>query len=258
MNRPLALVSSAALLLAACRTAPPDGSSRSPNAVATHPAPTPNTTTAPTAKTAAESESPVVWAITSSMASSIASAAAPARKIVVHLVPLGDVPQLDLEVAAEGMRAHAPLSVSLEPREALPDAAKTKEKGRFSADALLSFLQKITAGAGEKVLGVTDVDIVTPKNGVANWGVLGLGAIDGKACVISTHRMRRKWEPGGGAPETLVRERLWKISLHEIGHTLGLPHCPNAGCLMEDAQGTVKTVDAETALCATCRARFGE
>ncbi|MBI2396030.1 MAG: hypothetical protein HYV09_41085 [Deltaproteobacteria bacterium] len=248
MRRLVAPITAAALLLVGCRTAPPDAPSTSQ--------------TAPSAKTAASpgaSESPTASAITSAITSAGASssASAPARSIVVHLVPLGDVPQLDLEVAAAGMRSRAPLSISIEKREPLPDAAKTTEKGRFSADALLTFLQKITAAPGEKVLGVTDVDIVTPKNGVANWGVLGLGALDGKMCVISTFRMRRKWEPGGGAPEALVRERLWKISLHEIGHTLGLPHCPNAGCLMEDAQGTVKTVDSETALCATCRARFG-
>ena len=51
----------------------------------------------------------------------------------------------------------------------------------------------------------------------------------------------------GGASEALVRERLWKVAIHELGHTLGLPHCPNNGCLMQDAHGTVKT---------DCGARF--
>jgi archaemetzincin len=53
-----------------------------------------------------------------------------------------------------------------------------------------------------------------------------------------------------------VRERLWKISLHELGHTLGLEHCPTKGCIMEDGHGTVKTTDAETELCAPCAAKF--
>ena len=53
-----------------------------------------------------------------------------------------------------------------------------------------------------------------------------------------------------------MRERLWKISIHELGHTFGLPHCPNKGCLMQDAHGTVKTVDEESELCGDCRARF--
>ena len=31
------------------------------------------------------------------------------------------------------------------------------------------------------------------------------------------------------------------IVAHEFGHNLGLPHCPNKGCIMEDAKGTVST-----------------
>jgi len=44
--------------------------------------------------------------------------------------------------------------------------------------------------------------------------------------------------------------------VHEIGHTLGLQHCPNVGCLMEDAEGKVATCDREYDLCAECRARL--
>jgi archaemetzincin len=67
--------------------------------------------------------------------------------------------------------------------------------------------------------------------------------------------MKRKWE-NGGAPDGLVRERLWKIAIHELGHTLGLEHCPTSGCIMEDAHGTVKTTDREKELCSSCAQRY--
>jgi predicted Zn-dependent protease len=35
---------------------------------------------------------------------------------------------------------------------------------------------------------------------------------------------------------------------HEIGHVLGAPHGGAKGCLMNDAQGTIRTVDAEHGL----------
>ena len=106
-----------------------------------------------------------------------------------------------------------------------------------------------------KWMGVTDVDIVARKGNNDNWGVLGLGAVDGRCSVLSTFRMQRRWE-NGGASDEVVKDRLWKTAVHELGHTLGLSHCPTRGCIMEDAHGTVKTTDRETDLCDDCRKRF--
>jgi archaemetzincin len=117
-------------------------------------------------------------------------------------------------------------------------------------------MDSVASPAG-KWMALTDVDIVTKKGSNENWGILGLGAIDGRCSVLSTFRMERRWE-NGGAPEDVVRQRLWKTAVHELGHTLGLPHCPHRGCIMEDAHGTVKTTDRETDLCDDCARRFRE
>ncbi len=204
---------------------------------------------------ATTSATPVASVSASTSVSASAFATPAMSKLVVHLVPLGDLPEATLLQTVEGLHTQVP-TMRVVVEKALPlDEAKTAEKGRYSADKLLRVLERVPAAPIDKVMGVAEIDIVTPKNGVTNWGILGLGSIDGKSCVISTYRMRRVFEKGG-VPESLVRERLWKISLHELGHTFGLEHCPNVGCLMQDAQGTVKTVDDEHALCDTCAARY--
>jgi archaemetzincin len=68
--------------------------------------------------------------------------------------------------------------------------------------------------------------------------------------VISTFRCKRDVTPN----EATIR--LGKVSVHEIGHTFGLEHCPNRGCLMEDAQGKVATSDREYDLCVDCRGQL--
>jgi predicted Zn-dependent protease len=69
---------------------------------------------------------------------------------------------------------------------------------------------------------------------------------------VSTYRLGR-----GAATETVADERLVKAVGHELGHTFGLDHCSTPGCLMADACGTIRTVDAGTGrLCPACLARL--
>ena len=95
---------------------------------------------------------------------------------------------------------------------------------------------------------MTSVDISTAKPPNGDWGIFGLGQMPGKSCVVSDFRLHKK----GGITST---ERLGRVAIHEIGHTLGLDHCPTPKCTMSDAKGAMKTVDEETGFCGLCRRR---
>jgi archaemetzincin len=132
----------------------------------------------------------------------------------------------------------------------LPKEAYYAPRKRYRAEKLLDTLEKIIPTDGLRILGLTAVDISTTKEGNPDWGILGLATVDGKVCVISAFRTQR------GVTAEQARIRLGKTAVHEIGHTLGLEHCPNPGCLMQDGHGSVLTTDGEYDLCQRCRTRM--
>ena len=107
------------------------------------------------------------------------------------------------------------------------------------------------------ILGLTTKDISTtkkdalgntrkPEKKYKDWGVFGLGYCPGGSCIVSTYRFKNN---------TLkFVDRFKKICVHEIGHNLGLKHCPNESCVMRDAAESIKTIDlVELNLCDACR-----
>jgi len=88
-----------------------------------------------------------------------------------------------------------------------------------------------------KLLGVTDKDLCIP---ILTY-VFGEAQVGGTAAVVSLARLRQ--EHYGLAPDRpLLLERLRKESLHELGHTFGLVHCPSRDCVMY-LSNTVVDVD---------------
>jgi archaemetzincin len=184
-----------------------------------------------------------------------ASPAPAEKRFVVRLLPLGDVAQATIEKAAAGIESHGPIKAIVEKRLPLPPKTESSQKGRYRSELLLDWMAGLDLPGGGKLLGITDIDIVARKGGNPNWGVLGLGAIDGRMCVISTFRMKKK-KGGGTVTDDIVTERLWKTAIHEVGHTIGIDHCPVRGCLMQDARGTVFTTDEEHDFCPKCAETF--
>ncbi|WP_374679434.1 hypothetical protein [Hymenobacter sp. J193] len=123
---------------------------------------------------------------------------------------------------------------------ALPKQAYYAPRHRYRADLLLRFLVS-RHQPDTVVIGLTQLDISTTKNGVHDWGIIGLGYCPGRACVISSFRLKRRD----------LSTQFYKVVLHEIGHTEGLPHCATRTCFMRDAEGR-NPIDEETGFCRTC------
>jgi archaemetzincin len=102
---------------------------------------------------------------------------------------------------------------------------------------------------GGKVLAVTDQDLFIP---VLTY-VFGEAQLDGVAALCSTARLKEGVELVG---PRLLRERLAKEAVHEVGHAFGLRHCDAPGRVMGRSPG-LAGVDRKThELCGTCRQRL--
>ena len=121
-----------------------------------------------------------------------------------------------------------------------PSFAWRPVRGRYRADSLIRFLSGRTPEK-EVTIGLTHFDVSTTKDGKEDWGVMGLGFRPGKACVISSYRIKGKNR----------EEKFAKVVVHEFGHTRGLDHCPVKTCLMRDAEGK-DHLDEETGFCKKC------
>jgi archaemetzincin len=73
--------------------------------------------------------------------------------------------------------------------------------------------------------------------------------------VVSVHRLRQEFY-GLPADSGVLRERLVREAVHELGHTFALRHCDDWQCAMASSS-SVEAIDLKgPALCPMCRAKI--
>lgn len=173
-------------------------------------------------------------------------------RMTLAIQPIGPINNTLLDQVAESLRSTYDFDIFLLDPVPLPAEAFYPPRKRYRAEKILDYIERVESPRFQKVLAVTAVDISTTKGAYPDWGIFGLAYLSARPCVVSTFRLKRN----ASTQQMLVR--LLKVVRHEVGHTLGLPHCPNRGCVMEDANGSIASVDSgDGTFCKACASAAG-
>lgn len=176
------------------------------------------------------------------------------EKVGLILQPLGQVDASFVELARIAIEENFGIGrIEVNAPLALPESAFYRPRERYRAERLLTYLDGLVSSGDGKIVGLTAVDISTTKGPYEDWGIFGMADLGGRSCVVSSYRLAR----GRTEPPALAA-RIKKVVTHEVGHVLGLWHCPTPGCVMQDALGKIATVDrSDGRPCQKCRKALG-
>jgi archaemetzincin len=166
----------------------------------------------------------------------------------IYLVPIGLVDEEVLSVVGEGLGVA--LGREWDATDPLPHPAYAYRQRRqqYLSDAILSQLRQMVLPA-ERLLGLVDLDLYTPG---LNF-VFGQASMGGREALIALPRLRQAFY-GLSDDKALFHERAIKEAVHELGHTYGLGHCPDATCVMHFSNSLSDTDFKGKEFCPTCQA----
>jgi len=167
---------------------------------------------------------------------------------LLQLLPIGNVDDgllKDLRPAVEEILG-VPCKVL--PVRLDPEFAFHGERQQYHSSEILRRMQNFLTTDSWRMLGIGMVDLYIP---ILTF-VFGEAQMGGPCAVLSTHRLRQEFY-GLPPDRELLRERLLKEAVHEVGHTLNLTHCGDYRCVMASSHA-VEWIDLkDSALCGMCR-----
>lgn len=166
----------------------------------------------------------------------------------LHLLPVGPTDGPLLERLRRGLEDSLRVSCILLPQRLDPASAFHAERQQYHSTQILGMMPAFLQNGCWRILGVTSLDLYMP---ILTF-VFGEAQLAGQCSLVSWRRLTQEFY--GLPPDgEVLAERLLKEAVHELGHTLGLTHCQDYGCVMA-ASHSVEWIDLKgSAFCPGCR-----
>lgn len=186
------------------------------------------------------------------------------QNITVGIQPYGDFPKEKTDTIVKIIASFYNVNTkALISKRLYKEAFTSVKSPRYRADKIINLQKESKPDSLDFILGLTSKDIsITKKDKwgkvkkpvykYEDWGIMGLAYCPGNSCIVSTFRIQN-------SNSKIHFSRFKKVAVHEFGHNLGLPHCPDKKCVMTDAVESVKTIDnAKLALCSDCNKKLNK
>lgn len=184
---------------------------------------------------------------------SLIASSAPAALLNISLIPCGPVSEEVLVYLEEGLCREFGAEVRRGQPTAVPASAYAPKRRQYLADAFTELVPPATLSRRNLALVVTAVDLYVP---TLNF-VFGLADLRRHVAVISLARLSPEFYGQRSNPK-LVNQRALKEAVHEVGHLLGLSHCPDPACIMFFSNTLADTDRKGPGFCPTCRRQLQE
>lgn len=177
---------------------------------------------------------------------------AAAASLTVRLVSVGTLPPALLGFLQEGVSRQLGAAVRMGGNLPLPGACP-EGLSQYPGAPFLAALAAARPPGDEVILGVTGVDLTAPG---LNF-VFGLADPRGRAAIISLARLYPEFY---GQPRDPGRFKARAVTeaVHELGHLMGLDHCPNPACVMAFSNSLADTDRKGPGFCRACREKLGK
>ena len=129
--------------------------------------------------------------------------------------------------------------------------AYDSRRKQYFAPTLISYIHSLGRGDDEKVIAITDLDLFAPR---LNF-IFGEADIGSGTAIVSLCRLRQEYY-GLPSNKVLFIERVTKEIVHELGHILGLGHCPDTQCIMHFSNSLADTDYKSASFCPRCHPRL--
>ncbi len=166
----------------------------------------------------------------------------------IYIAPVGTIPSWIIDSLLKVLHETFNHDIHLFQNLKNPKYAYDPKRDQYYSTLILKRLEESIPEDGKKILGVTQVDLFVP---IFTF-VFGEAMMEGRAAVISTHRLNPKFYSKAFSRSIFI-SRIIKEAVHELGHTFGLTHCRLKKCVMYSSSKIVDTDYKDIDFCPTCK-----